>query len=152
MDCPAVPQARPAGDAASPAAAPRDRRRHRICRHDPETNLSEAEMFVSAMPFPTHRPIRPSAAGQNLQPGGQSATGAEQSGSAAAADDPVSAFTDLVKGTPEQRMFRMFLARHKLTEAQYAALSSDDQKKLQDEFKKETKEKTATGSKLDVVV
>lgn len=112
-------------------------------------------MFVSTMAPYAGRQSWITGNRQNLQAGssaGQSGTGT--SGSTTSAADPVSAFTDLIKGSPEQRMFKMFLARHKLTEAQYDALSTDDKKKLQDEFEKETEEQAGGGSgtEVDVVV
>lgn len=102
----------------------------------------------------------PSKARQNLPSGStfgdilSGLTGASDPTAADSKADPVKTFTDLVKGTPQEKMFKLFLARHHLTEDQFKQLSSDDQKKLTDEFKTETKKKTAgtvdTGKALDV--
>lgn len=78
------------------------------------------------------------------------------SDAAASTDDTASRFADLIKGTPEQRMFKAFLARHHLDTADYAALSTEDQKKLRDEFEEEMKKKVGSGdgaaTSVDVVV
>lgn len=65
------------------------------------------------------------------------------------ASDPAQQFVDLMKGTPEQRMFKLFLARHHLTEDQFGSLSVDDQKKLTDEFKTELKDKMRRNATAD---
>ncbi len=91
--------------------------------------------------------------GQNTPESASSGTQSADDGTTGSAADPASAFQKLVKGTPEQRMFRMFLARHKLTEEQFADLSADDKKKLVEEFEKEMKAGTAAQhAPVDVTV
>lgn len=97
---------------------------------------------------------------QNVQ--GSSTFGQYLTGSATtsatdgSANDAVSTFSDLMKGTPQERMFKLFLARHHLTQDQYNSLSKDDQKKLADEFKQEVKSKAKQNSQdaasLDIAV
>jgi hypothetical protein len=117
---------------------------------------SEAVMFVSAASSLGFRQNPVTRSGQNLPSGaaaGQTSPETSESRSGVSASDPVSAFRDLIKGTPEQRMFRMFLARHKLSEEQYAALPAEDKKKLKDEFEKETKGSTAAShAPVDITV
>ena len=97
------------------------------------------------------------SARQNLQAG--TSTGQDSSGETKSLEknaDPVDAFTELMKGTPEQRMFKAWLARHHMSQDQYDALSAEEKKKLGESFRKELKDSLKGGieapNSVDIVV
>lgn len=97
---------------------------------------------------------------QKVQSGasaGQESSGATaEKGATAKRIDPVATFTELTKGTPEQRLFKAWLARHHLTQEQYDDLPLDERKKLDEDFRKELEEQTRGGAatirSVDIVV
>ncbi len=90
---------------------------------------------------------------------GGTASSLGESGSAAGAKsgaDATEEFMSYVKGTPEQRMFKSFLARQGMKQEDFDALSLEERRKLEAKFREELEEQAQAGSgktkSVDIVV
>lgn len=113
--------------------------------------------FWKSWAMPDRQKVQSGASSGQETSGAAAATGATaESGATAKRIDPVATFTELTKGTPEQRLFKAWLARHHLTQDEYDALPLDERKKLDEDFRKELEEQTRGGAatirSVDIVV